>query len=322
MSLKRVFFIFLLSNSSSFAQSIHAVDAKVLAYPKHFSSLDNLAEKIKTDFQTDYDKARAVYVWVSNNVTYDLKAMRNNKSIIIKSKSTYEYEKKYNRLKNKRINKTFRSKKGICQNFSELYQILGVKVGLEVQLLVGNAKTKSYQIGKSSKKSNHAWNTVFADGRWILVDATWGSGYSVDDNKFIKKYDSFYFDTSPILFFKKHFPKTGIWDNETLDREAYEVLPLYTNLKIHNEHVLFPDKGVVQADDGDTIRLNIKNLKNENSFKIVGKGKVPLILNINNKEENQSSFEFIYRKKQGRYITLYIHNYSFAEIRIIPKFGN
>lgn len=261
MIFKYITFVLLFTFGFISAQQIHPVDAKVMAYPKYFTSIDKLAEKIQSDFQTDYDKARAVYVWVAHNITYDLKAKSNPKTIVIESKSTFEFEKKVNRLKSKRINQTFRSKKGVCQHYSELYQAIAEKVGLKVQFLSGNAKTTENQIGMSSKMSDHAWNAVWANERWMLVDATWGSGYTLtDENKFVKEYNDFYFDTPPSLFFKKHFPETGKWLNQVLDRNTYESYPLYYNFFSKKGIELDPDIGIIEANEGEIIHLKIKNL--------------------------------------------------------------
>lgn len=41
----------------------------------------------------------------------------------------------------------------------------------------GYSKGFGYQLGQSfSGEFDHAWNAVFLEGRWHLVDSTWGSG--------------------------------------------------------------------------------------------------------------------------------------------------
>lgn len=104
-----IYFLFIFGFVS--AQQYHPVDAKVLAYPKSFSSIEKLVEKIQSDFTTDYDKARAVYVWIANNVSYDLKALRDSRVVSIEAKSTYELQKELDRLKAKRVNQVFKKKK-------------------------------------------------------------------------------------------------------------------------------------------------------------------------------------------------------------------
>ena len=41
----------------------------------------------------------------------------------------------------------------------------------------GYSKGFGYQLRQSfSGEFDHAWNAVFLEGRWHLVDSTWGSG--------------------------------------------------------------------------------------------------------------------------------------------------
>lgn len=47
--------------------------------------------------------------------------------------------------------------------------------------LSGYSKGYGYKIGQTFQgNSDHAWNAVYLDGRWHLLDSTWGSG-TVDD---------------------------------------------------------------------------------------------------------------------------------------------
>nr|XP_028575862.1 kyphoscoliosis peptidase-like [Podarcis muralis] len=74
-------------------------------------------------------------------------------------------------------------------------------------------------------KSNHAWNAVCIDGRWHLLDCTWGSG-TVDAafSEFTFSYDEFYFLTHPALFIEKHFPEDPKWQllKPTVTLEEFE----------------------------------------------------------------------------------------------------
>ena len=59
------------------------------------------------------------------------------------------------------------------------------------------------------KTSNHAYSAIKLDNKWYLLDVTWGAG-KIEDKKFIKKYDEFYFCTDPELFILNHFPDKEI----------------------------------------------------------------------------------------------------------------
>lgn len=49
--------------------------------------------------------------------------------------------------------------------------------GVQCMTVPGYSKGFGYQTGQSfSGEFDHAWNAVYLDGRWHLVDSTWGSG--------------------------------------------------------------------------------------------------------------------------------------------------
>lgn len=49
--------------------------------------------------------------------------------------------------------------------------------GVQCVTVPGYSKGFGYQLGQSfSGEFDHAWNAVFLEGRWHLVDSTWGSG--------------------------------------------------------------------------------------------------------------------------------------------------
>jgi transglutaminase/protease-like cytokinesis protein 3 len=58
----------------------------------------------------------------------------------------------------------------------------------------------------------HAWNTVFINKVWKLIDPTWASGYTNSEvTEFKKTYSEFYFFTNPIEFFNDHYPTDNKW---------------------------------------------------------------------------------------------------------------
>lgn len=49
--------------------------------------------------------------------------------------------------------------------------------GVQCMTVPGYSKGFGYQTGQSfSGEFDHVWNAVYLEGRWHLVDSTWGSG--------------------------------------------------------------------------------------------------------------------------------------------------
>src|SRR6218665_2479603 len=81
MPQKKIALIFLLLNilfiNFTFSQKISEVDKIVSKYPKSFDTTEKLAEKIEKDFDSDAERARAIYSWIALNIRYDYNAYLN-----------------------------------------------------------------------------------------------------------------------------------------------------------------------------------------------------------------------------------------------------
>ncbi|MCC6727109.1 MAG: hypothetical protein IT258_21580, partial [Saprospiraceae bacterium] len=104
---------------------------------------------------------------------------------------------------------TLRTRKGVCQDYSQLYKALCRAAGLECLVVYGGTRDffKPY---KSSHFSPHAWNVVKINGHWQLVDVTWGAGYLLN-GQFVKQINPGYFMTPPAWFAQSHLPELVEW---------------------------------------------------------------------------------------------------------------
>lgn len=84
------------------------------------------------------------------------------------------------------------------------------KANIEARVISGYAKPYGYTIGDDVSKSDsckHLWNSVLIDGKWFLMDCTWGAGFvKPKDKKYIRWPNDFYFFTDPEIFISDHFP--------------------------------------------------------------------------------------------------------------------
>lgn len=119
------------------------------------AELKNVAVNEIKDCTTDYQKAKALYNYVADNIYYDY-AYYNGQSQTVywHPYEVYEY------------------KRTVCSGYAEFYATLCGLVGIHTMELIGE---------------NHEYNAVYCkeEGRWIFVDSTWGSrnSYYIDEQQ-------------------------------------------------------------------------------------------------------------------------------------------
>lgn len=169
------------------------LDRYVRNCPKSESkTIKRLASYLKKHTFTDLEKARSIYVWITDNIRYDDKAFNSKK---------YPNYTPENILKNK---------KAVCAGFSILYYELGIEMGLQIKKVNGYAKGYGYKVRSQFKQSNHAWNIINIDNQWKVFDATWGQGSASKINgklKSKKKFSELWFNVDPYQAIFSHLPE-------------------------------------------------------------------------------------------------------------------
>lgn len=109
------------------------------------------AEEIKTFLETtvikdekdDYQKAKKIYEWITKNIKY---ATLQDQNIGLRPYDVFKY------------------KVAVCGGYSNLYKAMLNLAGIPAILVTGDTTAGA-----------HAWNIVYADGKWFFSDSTWGS---------------------------------------------------------------------------------------------------------------------------------------------------
>ena len=172
-------------------------------------SMEELATWLTKPFATDEEKARALFRWITENISYDLDSYFSGN------------------LTGGDATSALKKRTAVCEGYSGLFESLAKSSGLEVVKISGFAKGYRYSIGQGiSGKPNHAWNAVKINGDWKLMDCTWGSGYVGDDKKFHKRFSPYYFFVPPEEFVYAHFPQDEKWQllQHPLSKEEYSQL--------------------------------------------------------------------------------------------------
>ncbi|NXK91645.1 KY peptidase, partial [Formicarius rufipectus] len=172
------------------------------------SSVEELVKALLKQARTDLEKVRAIWMWICHHIEYDIVG----------------YHDKSQRFS--RAEEVLQMGKSVCEGYAELFEQMCSIAGIQCKKLSGHSKGYGYKIGQTFRgKSDHAWNAVYLEGRWHLLDSTWGSG-SVNDSftKFTYRYDEFYFLTHPALFINNHFPDNSNWQllKPTLTLKEFE----------------------------------------------------------------------------------------------------
>ncbi|MFD1606003.1 transglutaminase domain-containing protein [Flavobacterium artemisiae] len=326
MPLKKISFLFLFLNTLflnvTFAQKVNEVDQIVAKYPKSLNTTEKLAEKIEKDFNSEEDKARAIFSWIAFNIKYDYSAFLNPQRVQgFSYSSEAEKQRKIKQLNDNLIQKTFNSKKGVCEGFTALYQHLASLVGLKSEVVKGDSKTRLADIGRKTISSNHAWNTVLIGRKWILVDATWGQGYyDGSKGRMVVDFAPIYFDTDPDFFFAKHYPDSGTFDGEKINKNDFLNGPLIYNSTIAEGYkIKSPDTGILEVKNGDKVTVEIKNLTKSDQIFYLNKKNQPV--KVQNPKEKRGGLEFQIGidANIGDYITVFIGNNSAVSFKVVRK---
>lgn len=192
------------------------IDQHIRDCPKEIKSdVDELVEYFNQVTETDLEKARAIYIWLSDNISYDVKSINKNK------------------FGDNSAEGVLKSKKAVCAGYAALFDFLGKKMNLEIREVAGYSKNSPveqnwYFVGE---EPGHAWNVIKINGSWKVFDATWGAGSGDDDKRgklvFTKEYTDNWFNLSPYEAIFSHYPEdtSMMFTEEKISLEEYEEFP-------------------------------------------------------------------------------------------------
>ena len=156
-----------------------------------------LAGQITSGCESDFQKIRAIYQWICENIAYDTTYTINTADACISSK------------------------KGVCQAYCELFHRLAQAVGVRTEIIMGITKDHMGVISTDG----HAWIFAYTrENRGILLDPTWGAG-SVNDGKFSRRENCWiWFNVPPEGMILRHFPENESYQllNRPISRKEFD----------------------------------------------------------------------------------------------------
>ena len=196
--------------ASSRAFSYSQVDSfvKKVSFPlSTVIEYDSLVQIFDKQFVAEDEKVRAVYFWVTENISYDGKGLYHGGAIYDKVGA-------------------LRLKRCVCAGYADLLDHAFKKMNLEARYLTGSARLLDQfsQWNADSWKAGHAWNAVKVNNEWKLIDATWASGYLMGEQFFRERKDVWFF-MSPALFLLSHLPDNSFFQlvsNRITEKEFYK----------------------------------------------------------------------------------------------------
>ncbi|MCY7409293.1 MAG: hypothetical protein LH473_03395, partial [Chitinophagales bacterium] len=179
------------------------IDAYAKATPESKTKdIETLVKYLMIPAREDSEKVRSIFTWETSHITYDWAAYQNG---------TYSSQQSATTLKRR---------KGVCQNFSDLFTDLCNAAGLEAHTISGYAKSNvdnSWMLyGFTS--INHAWNVVKVNNHWELMVVTWAQNIG----------STIYFMADPKIFREDHLPAETKWQmmRDTISLKQFEHQPI------------------------------------------------------------------------------------------------
>ncbi len=103
-----------------------------------------------------------------------------------------------------------KSRKAVCLGFATLMASLCRSIDIPCNVVSGYAlgvgnDTAWTDISIATDEQNHAWNEVYVDGRWMIVDTTWDCANKIENGEMNKgEVSHLYFDANLQFFSNNH----------------------------------------------------------------------------------------------------------------------
>ena len=255
--------IFAFSQQKSCFEEVDSFAATI----KYKKSLSVLTKQLTDPYPGQLLKARAIFKWITENIQYDYKYYnryyyKGKEPKTYKCKDDGNCEAKRIVWETNYINRVFKRKKAVCEGYSMLFKKMCDIAGLRSEIVTGYVRTDYNQVGTPGVL-NHAWNAVWIDSAYYLLDATWAAGGCSKDDKgkllpFRRGYDDYYWLTPASDFVRNHFPENSRWVLLTnYSKETFSANPYYAQGEISKIKLLMPGSGIINVRKGDTIHFKI-----------------------------------------------------------------
>ncbi len=240
------------------------IDQEVRKVKYNIPSIRKMTFNVTKPYDTDIEKVRSIYIWITYNIKLDLKKQQNPpKRDKIKCKSDADCGQKFKEQIDVEIRKILNRKKGNAEDYARLFARMLDLSDVEGGYISGKTKIHDRAIGREPRGSNHSWNWAKIDGEIYLFDATLGSGFT--DAKFEnynQSYNELYFMVRPEKMILTHFPEK-VKDQHAypaITKEEFGTYPLFeNNAKLLDTIEFTPKNGFIKVSPkNNTVEFKFK----------------------------------------------------------------
>lgn len=169
------------------------VDAHVDSLELVGNDVDRITQHITFPFRSELEKVRAIYRYLTTHLSYDQEAYRDGERRI-----------------NRNVTDVLQRGKAVCWGYATTFKAMCDAAGINSYVISGYARDAPIP-SSAYENSNHVWNAVQIEGKWHLLDATWGSTLLRADTYFSIEDGIDYFLPNPDLLIHSHFPLMKMW---------------------------------------------------------------------------------------------------------------
>lgn len=254
--------------SQSKQDNFYEIDNKIESVPSAKPGI--LAKQLAALGNTDKEKVRAIFRWITENIAYNVRPIGRKKN----TPALFYEEPDDSFTALPPLNERVAAKvlyKGVafCEGYSRLFKTLCDHAGIKAEIIYGYARTNNNR----RFGVNHAWNAVYVDSSWHLLDVTWASGVVTFANEYVRQYNDFYFLTPPEEFIRDHYPEDPQWtllDYPPVYREYSQSPFRYSGYVKAGISSHFPAKGVIDVAVGDSILIELRAKREITNFFVSG----------------------------------------------------
>ena len=157
------------------------------------NAINSIATQLTQNCDNDYDRVLALHDWICSYMYYDVDSL------------SAEEAPPYH------ATEIVQTRKAVCLGFATLMAALCRSIDIPCNVVSGyalgvGADTEWSDETIITDEQNHAWNEVYVDGRWMIIDPTWDCANKIENGEMIKgtEVSHLYFDANLEFFSANH----------------------------------------------------------------------------------------------------------------------